>query len=70
MTERQGRRLKQLLYGHKEKEKLLDIERGSIRLHSGENWLRKRLLTYSMADCVMCKFAVNIFSVFAFKNSK
>jgi hypothetical protein len=55
MTGRRGRRRKQLL--DKGKEKILEIERGSIRSHPVENSLWKRLRTYRktgyrMNECI------------------
>jgi hypothetical protein len=45
VTGRRGRRRKQLLDDLKEKEKILEIERGSTRSHPAENSLWKRLRT-------------------------
>jgi hypothetical protein len=44
-TGRRGRRRKQLLDDFKGKENILEIQRGSTRLHPVENWLWKRLRT-------------------------
>jgi hypothetical protein len=50
MTGRRGRRRKQLLDDLKEKEKILEIERGSTRSHPVENSLWKRLRTCRKKD--------------------
>ena len=43
MTERRGKRRKQLLDDLKKIKRTLEIERGSTRSHSVENWFWKRL---------------------------
>jgi hypothetical protein len=50
MTGRRGRRRKQLLDDLKEKEKILEIKRGSTRSHCVENSLWKRLRTCRKTD--------------------
>jgi hypothetical protein len=55
MTGRRGTRRKQLLDDLKEKG-ILEIERGSSRLHSMENSLWKRLRTCRKTDCRVNEF--------------
>ena len=45
VTGRRGRRRKKILVDLKEKETILEIERGRTRSHYVENWLWKRLWT-------------------------
>jgi len=66
VTIRRGGRRKQLLVELKEKETILEIERGSSRSHCVENWLLKRLWTcretdtriYEMRACVLLRVCV------------
>jgi hypothetical protein len=50
VTERRGRRGKQLLDG---KERMLELERGRTSSHSVDSWLCKRLWTRRNAHCIM-----------------
>jgi uncharacterized membrane protein YgaE (UPF0421/DUF939 family) len=50
---RRKRRRKQLLNCLKRKANILEIERGSTRSHSMENWLCKRLWTCRKTDYVI-----------------
>jgi hypothetical protein len=58
VKERQGRTNKQLLDDAKEKNRVLEIEKGSTRSHSVENSFWKRLRTCGKTDCApMMRFS-------------